>query len=367
MTTRLEEKITQQQYNRGRQFVPQGVDGYDECWYPICLSSEVEKGQVKGFDFLNGKVIVFRSSSGELSVTSPYCRHLGVDLSIADVIGGKTLRCPYHHWEYDQTGQCVKTGVGDTPPSRAKLFKFPVDEYLGLIRIYNGKTPSYDAPVFPVDESELEFTICRAAEVPMDPFMLFSNTMDLQHLISLHGATFDKFPEKFDISERTIAYTQDMVIPGIGGSRQHVKLHGTNCITLCSDIKGRDTFMMSSGLAVTGPLTKTFNISATLKTDSKPTDKQPAIKLMDQFMNKIHIRLVDAFGKKLNAEDAPAFETISPRLDNLTEKDKALSIYFDFARNYPRSNIAEDLICNDYIKNAPGKRVPARSTHNHPL
>jgi len=200
--------------------------------------------------------------------------------------------------------------------------------------------------------------------VPMDPFMLYSNTLDLQHLISLHEVTFDQFPEEFDVTERTIAYSQDMTIPRLGRSKQDVKLHGTNCISLCSDIRGRQTFMMSAGLVTVGPLTKTFNISATLKTGSSLAGRKPASRHLDKLLIKLHVRAVDAFGKKLNEEDAPIFRTISPRMDVLTERDSALSLYFNFARNYPRSNIAEDLICNDYMENAPAKRIPAITIHN---
>ncbi len=362
----IDSQKQQKKFERGHRFVPQGLEGYDECWYPVCLSDEVSKGEVKGFEYLNGKVIVFRPERGELTAMSPYCRHLGVDLSLATVMG-ETIRCPYHHWEYDQTGQCVKTASGDTPPKKAKLFNFPTAESNGLIWVYNGSEPAYDVPTFPVAAAELDLLVCRAIEVPMDPFMLYSNTMDLQHLITLHEARFDSLPEEFDIRDRTISYTQGMTMPRIGYARQEVTLFGTNCVRLCSKIKGRQTFMMSAGLAVIGPLTKTFNMTATLKTESKLSDRQPSNRQLDRVLNRLHIRMVDAFGKKLNKEDDPVFRSISPRLDNLTSSDKALSIYFDYARNYPRSNIAEDLICNDYIAGAPKKRAAIDSLKRHPL
>jgi phenylpropionate dioxygenase-like ring-hydroxylating dioxygenase large terminal subunit len=339
-------------YKRGVRFVPQGIGGYDENWYPICLSSEVKRGRIGGFKFLNGKVIIVRNPAGELTALSAYCRHLGVDLSLGTLVGG-LVRCPYHHWQYDASGQCVKTAVGDTPPSRAKLFDFPVRERLGLVWIYNGEEPAYEVPHFSVEESELEFMVCRGVELPMDPFMLFSNTMDLQHLISLHGARFDTMPEQFDIQERTISYSQEMEMPKIGYSVQTVKLWGTNCITLESEIKGRPSFMMSPGLCIKGPITRTFNVSATLRSDSRLRGAKATTDLREKLKTKMHVRLLDAFGRKLNADDDPIFRGISPRLDNLSASDKALSIYFDYARSYPRSNVAEDLICNDYRAAAP--------------
>lgn len=340
------------EYQRGRQFVPQGIGGYDENWYPLCLSSEVKPGEVKGVEYLNGRVIVFRKKDGSVSVMSAYCRHLGVDLSQAKVIED-TVRCPYHHWQYDGTGRCVKTAVGDTPPTRAKLFEFPVAESLGLIWAYNGDTPAYEVPAFELDESELEVLTKRAVEVPMDSFMLFSNSMDLQHLISLHQAKFEKYPEEVDIGERSLEYVQDMVLPRLGPTKQSVKLLGTNCIILSSKVMGRQTYMMATGLTVKGPMTKTFNISATIKAGSKLADKKSFSRFMDKILINYHLKMVDAFITQLNEEDDPILRTMSPRLDTLSASDKYLGIYFDYAKRYPRSNIAEDLICNDYINAAP--------------
>ncbi|MEQ9396574.1 Rieske 2Fe-2S domain-containing protein [Haliea sp.] len=338
---------SESRFQRGKRFVPQGVNGYDENWYPICLAKEVKPGKLHGFKYLNGKVIVFRTHDGKAQVLSAYCRHLGVDLSEGSVVGS-TIRCPYHHWDYDQTGQCVKTAIGAEPPPRAKLFEFPTRESFGLIWAYNGEEPGYDLPVFPVPEHELEYIVCRASEVPMDPFMLFSNTMDLQHLISLHKAKFDSLPDKFEVGERTISYSQAMSMPKLGHSTQQVTCHGTNCITLVSEVKGRETFMMSAGLAIRGPLTKTFNVSATRRTEAS-TCGSVLSQMRERLAIRAHIKLVDAFGKRLNAEDDPIFRTMSPRMDRLAgNADKALKTYFDFATSYPRSTIAQDLICNDY-------------------
>jgi nitrite reductase/ring-hydroxylating ferredoxin subunit len=342
MTTAAEKTSDASIYNRGDKFTPQGVDGYHENWYPICLSSDVGKEEVKGFDFLNGRIIVYRKRDGSAHVMSAFCRHLGVDLSVGKVVGDH-VRCPYHHWEYDETGACVKNAVGDPVPPRARLFKFPTAENLGLIWAYNGETPAYEAPVFEVPETDLTFSAIRSVELPMDSFMLYSNALDIQHLISVHGIKFKKKPDNFDTTGRTIAYEQHQVIPGIGETMQHVKLIGTNCIQISNKIMGRQTYMMSCGLLVRGPLTKTFNVTATPKSTGKPGEDQMIVQ---------HIKMVENFGLQLNAEDDPVMRTVSPRLDNLSASDNTLAMYFRFAKAYPRSNVAEDMIRNDYMDGA---------------
>lgn len=325
-------------FNRGARFVPQGEGGYDENWYPVCLADEVDAGAVRGFDFLDGRVVVFRGASGEAQVLSPFCRHLGVDLGIGKVIGDE-LRCPYHHWRYDRDGRCTATGVGDPPPARARLFRFPTVESLGLIWAYNGTEPAYPTPNFGVDEAALTWRAIRSVEVPMDSFMLYSNALDFQHLISVHGARFNVIPQRLPIEGRTISYVQDMVMPGLGPTTQDVTLWGTNSIVLKSKIMGRDTFMMSAGLMVSGPLTRTFNVTATWKDSGAAGDAQ---------MIPQHLAMIEQFGLQLNREDDPVMRTVSPRIDNLTKSDLGIATYFDFARSYPRNSEASDMIRNDY-------------------
>ena len=59
------------------------------------------------------------------------------------------LRCPYHGWKYDSTGQCIQMPAepaDSTFPSRVKLTSYPVQELGGLIWAYLGPDP---APLLP--------------------------------------------------------------------------------------------------------------------------------------------------------------------------------------------------------------------------
>ena len=85
-----------------------GEDGlYYQSWYPVALSNEVAPGAVIGRAFLGGKVAIFRTEGGDVSVVSAFCPHLGADLSIGRVVND-TLRCAFHHWQYDLGGRCVR-------------------------------------------------------------------------------------------------------------------------------------------------------------------------------------------------------------------------------------------------------------------
>ena len=98
---------------------------------------------------LGEKLIAFRDTDGRLGLIDEFCAHRGVSLWF-----GRNeecwLRCPYHGWKYDVTGQCV-----DLPSeaeesgmrSRIKLKSYPCTELGGVIWAYMG--PPAEKPPLP--------------------------------------------------------------------------------------------------------------------------------------------------------------------------------------------------------------------------
>lgn len=158
----------------------EGENGvYTQTWFPICLSDEVEQGRVISREFLGGRVVVYRDTAGTAHVLSAYCPHLGADIGVGAVVGDN-VQCPFHHWQYNSAGQCVKTAIGDHPPRAARLFKFPTIERFGLVIAFNGVTPLFDFPeLFPVPDSELNVSTFRGAVMNCDGWVFAANTPDI--------------------------------------------------------------------------------------------------------------------------------------------------------------------------------------------
>ncbi len=57
---------------RFRTPVPLEGDGgtFSQTWWPVCLSSDLAQGQIKGIEFLAGKIVAFRGEDGVAHVTS---------------------------------------------------------------------------------------------------------------------------------------------------------------------------------------------------------------------------------------------------------------------------------------------------------
>jgi len=187
----------------------EGSDGlFTQSWFPICLSSDVPVGKVISRGFLDGEVIVFRGEDGVVRVHSAYCLHMGAHLGGGDVIGNE-IRCPFHHWSYDGVGQCLRTGVGDPPPARAKLFAFPTEEHCGIVFAFNGETPLYPFPNIFKGVSEDDLIIETYEDPrppwPLDPWAIRGNTPDWAHFACVHHMTID--PE--DIPDPKTSYDWD--------------------------------------------------------------------------------------------------------------------------------------------------------------
>jgi phenylpropionate dioxygenase-like ring-hydroxylating dioxygenase large terminal subunit len=318
---------------RGQIIPPQSVEfGYDQTWYPICLSSELVAGQILSVDLMNGRVIAVRDAAGRPHVLSAFCRHLGADLAGGDLHEG-TVRCPYHHWRYDLQGQCVATAL-DRAPAAAKLFRFPAHEGMGLVWAFNGTEPLFDPPAWEVPETEMSVVVAKEHIEPNDHFVPFSNSCDIQHLIVVHGMKLEINPEDVTITPHSIRYLQSQDAPGMGHLDMWIHMHGSNTLLLWSKTMGRMMYMMSCGRPLPGHRTQIYQAAATPRRQV-PGDEQMAAAMNTQTL---------AFGRQLMTEDRPTFSRMSFRQDILTNSDRVLAKYFDWVRAFPRSSLACDFI-----------------------
>lgn len=319
----------------GQPIPAEGENGlFSQSWFPICLSSEVPKGQILGADFLDGRVVVFRGQSGMAHVLSAYCPHVGSDLSVGDV-QGETIRCAFHHWQYDQNGVCVKTGVGDPPPPGACLFKFPTAERYGLIWAFNGETPLFELPDFPYPDDELELKIEAFDQLmPVDPWVICCNTPDLQHIKALHGITFDQADP-----DEHIEWTEHSMLYDFKGHHANgepivyrVGIFGTSIFYQSSVFDGRWFGCLAPfGLPKPG-YTKTYMLVVAHKSDG------------DAASNRAFLEFAMNLEKKVVSEDVPILQTIRFKPGTLTKSDKALSKFFQYLRRYPRAHPSAEFI-----------------------
>lgn len=118
-------------------------------WQPAALSDElVGKRPVVPVRLLGEDLVLFRDSEGALGLIGRHCPHRGADMCFGR-LEDNGLRCPFHGWHFDRSGQCVEQ-PGEPEDSRMheqiRTTSYPVVEKNGIIWTYMGPG---EPPAFP--------------------------------------------------------------------------------------------------------------------------------------------------------------------------------------------------------------------------
>src|SRR5437899_11080844 len=83
-------------------------DRFRRYWVPALRSAELPGPDCPPVrvKLLSERLIAFRDTQGRVGLMDEFCAHRGVSLWFGrNEENG--LRCPYHGWKYDVTGQCI--------------------------------------------------------------------------------------------------------------------------------------------------------------------------------------------------------------------------------------------------------------------
>jgi 5,5'-dehydrodivanillate O-demethylase len=159
-------------------------------WQPICHVDDVPPGRAKPYRIMSEDLTVYRGEGGAAHVVAFRCAHRGTQLSTGWV-EGDNLRCFYHGWMYDGSGQCVEQPAEPEPfCNRIKIRAYPTQEYLGLVWAYLGEG---EAPPFrriPQLERESDLCIQVTLRGRVQPFNYVNNMEnDPGHVPFVHRGT----------------------------------------------------------------------------------------------------------------------------------------------------------------------------------
>ena len=304
----------------------EGVGGFTQSWFPVCYSVDVGNEKVIGREFLDGRIVIARDAAGQARVFSAYCAHLGVDLMHGLVRGG-TLRCPFHHWEYDAAGRCVKTGSGDPAPPRARLFAFPTAERYGVVFAFNGDTPSWSLPDLHISLDEAVAYIAPVVRIRCDPWKMMANTPDWQHFLLLHGFQFD------------VAHALETMQWNANGFRYTMRTRVDNTEFVFSPtLTGTSVFFVHGWMGARRfALVAPFGLPRPGECDIYTSVVLPRDDPNPPEMLGI---LQQRFGTMVQ-EDFPLIDTARFRARNLTKADAQLARWLRFVQSYPRAHPAQ--------------------------
>jgi nitrite reductase/ring-hydroxylating ferredoxin subunit len=315
----------------------EGDDGqFSQGWFPICTSDELRVGQIRGEEFLDGKVIVYRGDDGVARVMSAYCPHVGADLSVGRVVGSN-VQCAFHKWEFDGQGACARTRIGDPAPTWARLYKFPVCERYGVVWVHNGDTPVWDLPDFEFPDDTLAFRVFRYEPMACDPWVAAANTPDMQHLKAVHGVTF-KGEDPHSLVEWTDwGFRYSIIADHQGGVpiEWELSIHGTS-LFMQQGPYGDMWLGALAGLGLPRPgYTRVFSIQVV----QRPEGPDAEAILEERFAKAEHL-----MRRTIDGEDLAILNTIHYRPSALIKGDTTLGAYLNFVRRWPRAHPSADFI-----------------------
>ena len=163
-------------------------------WQPIHVSEELPQGKIVPIRILGEDLALYRGESGKPHVMTNECPHRLTVLSTG-WIEGETIRCRYHGWRYDESGQCVEQPAEAKPfcSKVPKIASYPCHEAHGLIFAYfgEGEAPAFRPLPGLEDGASENWTLSATAEMlPCNWFQSAENIMDDVHVNFSHQGHF---------------------------------------------------------------------------------------------------------------------------------------------------------------------------------
>jgi len=175
-------------------------------WLPVAVTAQLDARNPLPVHVFGEKLALFRDGSGTFGLIADRCAHRGTSLSAgaehfktAGRIDARGVRCAYHGWLYDASGQCL-----DQPGEPAqfefadkiRLRAYPVVDRHGFVWAFMGK--GEPPAIVPIDAIAREdgVRVNTIGRWPCNYFQVLENMVDPVHVSILHQDTdFDQ--EKF--------------------------------------------------------------------------------------------------------------------------------------------------------------------------
>ena len=174
-------------------------DLFRRYWMPALLAEELPENDCAPVrvKILSERLIAFRDTEGRYGLMDEFCAHRGVSLWFGrnEECG---LRCAYHGWKYDVTGQCVE--VPSEPETgnfaaNVKLTSYPLVKVGDILWTYMG-SPELQPPLpefeFVHVPSEQTYTSKRWQECNW--LQALEGGIDSSHVTFLHSGQLNSDP-----------------------------------------------------------------------------------------------------------------------------------------------------------------------------
>ena len=190
-------------------------------WHPVCRSEDLAPGRTRPIRIMGEDFTLYRGEGGTPHIVAFRCAHRGTQLS-AGWVQGDNLRCYYHGWKYDPTGQCIEQPAEPQPfYEKIRIGSCSTEEYIGLIWGFFGEGEPPALPRYPEVESGDGLLENWFEEWPCNYFNRLENAGDTAHVPFVHYHTGSEIP--LDIVAEETEY--GILVGRSGRQGQGIRFH----------------------------------------------------------------------------------------------------------------------------------------------
>jgi phenylpropionate dioxygenase-like ring-hydroxylating dioxygenase large terminal subunit len=124
------------------------IGAHPNHWYPVAWSRELKPGRAIGVRFAGEPIVLVRPVAGAVFALEDRCAHRQVPLHDG-VVDGCAVRCCYHGWTYDSTGNCIEVPYLGRDKLPNGVRPYPCREAAGLIFVFPGDAALAETVPFP--------------------------------------------------------------------------------------------------------------------------------------------------------------------------------------------------------------------------
>ncbi|UQI46045.1 Rieske (2Fe-2S) protein [Streptomyces sp. HU2014] len=161
---------------------------YPDGWFCAGFSDAWQPGATHTVPYMGEDLVIYRTESGTLRATRPYCPHLGAHLGFDGKVLGEEFQCPLHNLRYATDGTCVHSPYGPAP--KLSLPMLPVQERWGIVWVWHhheGGAPTWDVAAGLTGLDNARDPVYQITDLCGYPQDVSENVVDYPHLTYLHG------------------------------------------------------------------------------------------------------------------------------------------------------------------------------------
>ena len=175
-------------------------------WQPVYRSQDLRAGRLVPIKIMAEDFTLYRGQGGAAHLLAQRCAHRATQLSLGTV-EGDCVRCFYHGWKYDSSGQCVEQPAENASfAEQIRIRSYPTEEYLGVIFCYFGDKDPPPLPRYPEFEGEGVLEIETFVR-PCNYYNDLDNAADPLHVTFVHGQSRIEINRSIDASKMSAEET----------------------------------------------------------------------------------------------------------------------------------------------------------------